>query len=171
MTAALVVSRFSAVPSAQTATDVAVKAAFIYNFTKFTEWPALPPGGPIVACIVGDDSVATALIETVGAQTISGHTLEVLQPEESRWRVCHVLFIAEVEARRSAGGLGGLKALPVLTVSDSKGFSRSTGIIELYVENERMRFAINVDAAERSGLHLSSRLLQLARVVRDGHGP
>ena len=62
-----------------------------------------------------------------------------------------------------------IKTLPVLTVSDGKGFSQAGGIIELYVEGGRMRFAINVDAAERSGLRLSSRLLGLAKVVRDGH--
>jgi hypothetical protein len=65
--------------------------------------------------------------------------------------------------------LDGIKTLPVLSVSDGKGFSQSGGIIELYVEGGRMRFAINVDAAERSGLHLSSRLLGLAKVMRSGH--
>ena len=71
--------------------------------------------------------------------------------------------------RRSAGGLDAIRTLPVLTVSDGKGFSQAGGIIELYVEGGRMRFAINVDAAERSGLRLSSRLLGLAKVIRDGH--
>ncbi len=70
---------------------------------------------------------------------------------------------------RSAGGLAEIKTLPVLTVSDGKGFSLAGGIIELYVEGGRMRFAINVDAAERSGLRLSSRLLGLAKIVRNGH--
>jgi hypothetical protein len=152
------------------APDVAVKAAFLYNFAKFTEWPALPAGAPIAVCIVGDDGIAAALVETVRGQHISGHTLEVWRPQESTaWPVCQLLFITDAETRRSAGGLGGIKTLPVLTVSDGKGFSQAGGIIELYVEGGRMRFAINVDAVERSGLRLSSRLLGLAKVIRNGH--
>jgi hypothetical protein len=158
--------------SAQTnsASDVEVKAAFIFNFTKFTEWPALPSGAAIVVCVTGDDAVAAALVQTVGRQTISGHRVEVRSAQDrARWRDCRALFIADVAARREAGGLGAITGLPVLTVSDSSGFSQAGGIIELYVEDQRMRFAINVDAAERAGLHLSSRLLQLARIVRDRH--
>jgi hypothetical protein len=150
--------------------DVAVKAAFLYNFAKFTDWPGLSAGAAIVFCIVGDDRIAAALVETLSEQKISGHTLEVWRPQDSaKWRTCNLLFIAEGETRRSAGGLGGIRTLPVLTVSDGKGFCQAAGIIEFYVEGGRMRFAINVDAAERSGLHLSSRLLGLAKVVRDGH--
>jgi hypothetical protein len=156
--------------AADVASGVAVKAALLYNFAKFAEWPDLPSGVPIVVCVVGNDPIATALVDTVRGQNISGHTLEVRRAQESTaWRVCHLLFIGNAETRQSAGGLGGLKALPVLTVSDGKGFSEAGGIIELYVEGGRMRFAINVDAAERSGLHLSSRLLGLAKVIRDGH--
>jgi len=153
-----------------TASDVAVKAAFLYNFAKFAEWPALPSGTPIVVCVVGDDGIAAALVETVRGQNISGHTIEVRRSQDSAtWRACHLLFIADAETRRSAGGLGEVRTLPVLTVSDGKGFSQSGGIIELYLEGGRMRFAINVDAAERSGLRLSSRLLGLAKVIRNDH--
>jgi uncharacterized protein DUF4154 len=149
--------------------DISVKAAFLYNFAKFVEWPALPSGSPIVLCIFGDDMIAAVLVETVRGQNISGHTLEVRRSQESAtWPACHLLFIADAETRRSAGGLGGLRMLPVLTISDGKGFSRAGGIIELFVEGGKMRFAINMDAVERAGLHLSSRLLGLAKVVRDG---
>jgi len=152
------------------APEVAVKAALIYNFAKFAEWPALPSGAPIVTCIVGDEAIAAALTTTVRGQNISGHTLEVRRSQDSAgWPVCQVLFIADAETRRSAAGLGGIKTLPILTVSDGKGFSAANGIIELFVEGGRLRFAINVDAAELAGLHLSSRLLGLAKVVRNGH--
>jgi hypothetical protein len=152
--------------------DVAVKAAFLYNFAKFVEWPALPAGAHIVVCVVGDDRIAAALVETVRGQEIGGRALEVLRPQDSvTWEACHLLYIAGAETQRSAAGLGAIKTLPVLTVSDGKGFSEASGIIELYVEGGRMRFAINMDAAERSGLHLSSRLLGLAKVIRNGHAP
>jgi hypothetical protein len=153
------------------AADVVVKAAFLYNFAKFTEWPALPAGGALVLCVVGGDAIASALVETVKGQNISGHALEVSRPHDSSsWRSCHLLFIADGETRKSASGLAGIKTLPVLTVSDGKDFSQAGGIIELFVESGRMRFAINMDAAEGSGLRLSSRLLGLAKVIRTNHG-
>ncbi len=149
------------------APDTAVKAAFLYNFSKFTEWPALPPAAFIDVCVVGDDAIAAALVETVHGQKISGHTLNVLRPRDSAtWRVCHVLFLTGADARQSAEALDAIKRLAVLTVSDGEGFARAGGVIELYVEGGRMRFSINVDAAERSGLRLSSRLLALAKVIR-----
>jgi hypothetical protein len=158
------------VNASQAMPDVAVKAAFLYNFAKFAEWPALPAGAPLLVCIVGEDNVAAAVIETVRGQNISGHTLEVWQPHDSAtWPMCHLLFIANAETERSTDGLVRIKTLPVLTVSDGSGFSQGGGIIELYVEAGRMRFAINVDAVTRSGLRLSSRLLGLAKIVRNGH--
>jgi hypothetical protein len=149
--------------------NVAVKAAFLFNFAKFTDWPAVASAAPFVLCVVGNEAVAGALAETVRGQNIGGHPLDVARPlDGATWRACHLLFVADAEARRSSAGLSAIKAAPVLTISDSKGFAQSGGIIELYVDAGRMRFAINVDAAERSGLHLSSRLLGLANVVRDG---
>jgi hypothetical protein len=151
-----------------TASDVAVKAAFLYNFAKFTEWPALPPGATLVVCIVGNDRIAAAVGDTVRGQSISGHALEVQRSSDSRtWRGCHLLFIADDETPRSAAGLGEVAALPVLTVGDRRGFAQASGIIEFFLDSGRMRFAINVDAVERSGLRLSSHLLGLAKVIRN----
>ena len=170
LAAALIAAPAFAADASDVAPDVAVKAAFLYNFAKFAEWPGLPAGTPIVSCIVGDDGIAAALVETVRGQSINGHTLDVSRPQDSAtWKACHLLFIADAETRRSAGGLGAIRTLPVLTVSDGKGFLQAGGIIELYVEGGKMRFAINADTAERTGLRLSSRLLGLAKIVRNGH--
>lgn len=172
-TSAIAVCALTSFLFAQTITppDVALKAAFLFNFAKFTEWPALPSGALIVVCVVGNDGIATALDETIRGQTISGHAIDVQRPQDgATWRLCQLLFIADAATRRSADGLAGITTLPVLTVSDGKGFSQTGGIIELYVEGGRMRFAINMDAAERAGLRLSSRLLGLAKIIRNGHG-
>jgi uncharacterized protein DUF4154 len=154
---------------ADVAPDVAVKAALLYNFAKFAQWPGLPVGAPITFCVVGDDAIAAALAETVRGQNINGHPLDVSRAQASPWwGGCHILFVASAETQRSAGGLAAIKMLPVLTVSDGKDFSQAAGIIEVYVEGGRMRFAINVDAADQSGLRLSSRLLGLAKIIRNG---
>lgn len=155
---------------ADAAPEVSVKAAFLYNFVKFAEWPALAPGAPILMCVVGDDRLADALVETVRGENINSHTLQVSRPQDNAaWRGCQLLFIADAEMPRAVGGLGGIKTVPVLTVSDGQGFSEATGIIELYVQGGRMHFAINVDSARHAGIRLSSRLLGLAKVVRSVH--
>lgn len=150
------------------ATDVVLKAAFLYNFAKFAEWPALGTGQTITVCIVGDDGLAAAFDKAAQGKPIGGHAVAMTQPiDTSTWKACHVLFIGDTEARRFADELSVIRTAPVLTVSDAPGFARRSGLVELYVEDGRMRFAINVDALERSRLQLSSRLLSLARVIRD----
>jgi hypothetical protein len=173
---ALVIAALAAPPGArdvdaQVSTDVAVKAALIYNFAKFAEWPALRTDDPIVVCIVGDDPIADEFVAAVRGQKISGHALDLGRPRNSgEWPGCQVLFIAGAQFRQLKAGLAGIKAAPILTVSDGEGFAKSGGIIELYVEKGLMRFAINLDAVQRSGLNLSSRLLGLARLMRDATG-
>jgi hypothetical protein len=159
--------------SAQVGRDISsVKAGFLFNFAKFAEWPALASAAPIAMCVAGDERIAVALAETVREQKISGHALDVSRPADSAtWRGCHLLFIADTELRRSAEGLGTIKSLQVLSVSDQKDFAQGGGLIEFYLEGGKMRFAINLDAVDRSGLRLSSRLLGLARIIRDRHVP
>jgi uncharacterized protein DUF4154 len=150
--------------------DVAVKAAFLFNFAKFTEWPALAADATLTLCVVGDLKIAGALTETVRNQRISGHAVEARAlAGDAPMRSCHVLFLSMSEARRAAAALDALGTLPILTVSDIKDFARSRGVVEIFIENGRVRFCINTDAADRAGLRLSSRLLGLAKVVKDEH--
>ena len=171
-TTLLAAATAAAVQEAAVPAEVGVKAAFLYNFAKFAEWPKLPAGAAIVACVVGDGQIADALVGIVRGKDIAGHGLSVVRPaDDATWDDCQMLFIAGSEVRESAVGLDGLRRLPVLTVSDDSGFSRAGGIIEIYIDSGRMRFAINVDSAERSGMRLSSRLLGLATVIRDRDVP
>lgn len=166
--AAILTTPLVASQTPQRATDVVVKAAFLYNFVKFAEWPALRAGQPIAVCIVGDDELAAAFDKTALGKSVGGHAVETTRPvDTSTWSACQVLFIGDSAARKSASELVSIRTAPVLTVSDGPGFARASGLVELYVEGGRMRFAINVDALERSGLQLSSRLLGLAKVIRD----
>jgi hypothetical protein len=167
--ATAVIAFASSIGAQTVASDIAVKSAFLFNFAKFTEWPAIPASTPIALCIFGDSKIADSLADTVRGQNINGHPLNVWQPvDSSTWTSCHLLFVADVELRRSIGGLSQIKEMPVLTIGDGKGFAQANGIIEFYVAEGRMRFTINVDAAQRSRLRLSSRLLGLATIVRDG---
>jgi hypothetical protein len=150
------------------ASDTEVKAAFLYKFAKFAEWPASTR--PLTMCIVGDTRIASELGKTVRDKRLDGRVFEVKGiGSDAPMLACDVLFISASETRRAAAVLVTLRSLPILTVSDSPGFARRNGIIELVVESERMHFAINTDAATRAGVRLSSRLLGLARIVRDEH--
>ena len=153
------------------ASDAAIKAAFLFNFVKFTEWPALTAGTPIVACIAGGDDIAAELSRIVKTETAGEHAIAVREPRDSAyWQECQILFVGSGEQRAFTAAVASIRTQPVLTVSDQKDFSRGGGIIELYIEQGRLRFAINLDAAERAKLRLSARLLGLAKVVRDGQG-
>jgi hypothetical protein len=152
---------------ADVTSDVEVKAAFLYNFAKFAEWPALSPGSPLCLCVVGDDRIAAALSAVSSGQTIQGHAIEVRRMPVQGGQPCHMLFVSQSTVRDASRLLEVLKGQPVLTVSDADDFASSGGMIGFFIEKGRMRFAINVDAIQRSQLHLSSRLLSLAKVVRD----
>ena len=98
-----------------------------------------------------------------------GHGIEVRRTRsDSPFSACHLLFVPASDARQALAKMGGTEAL--LTVSDAPGFAQSGGLIELFQENGQMRFAVNVDTARRSGVRLSSRLLELAKIVRTDHG-
>ena len=150
--------------------DVEIKAAYLYNFAKFAEWPALAPESPLCLCVVGDDRIAAALSSVSRGQTIQGHPIDVRRMPVEGGQPCHMLFVSQSTVRGASRLLDVLKGQPVLTVSDADDFASSGGMIGLFVEKGRMHFAINIDAIQRSQLHLSSRLLSLAKVVRDDRG-
>jgi hypothetical protein len=154
---------------AQSAPEPVLKAAFIYNFAKFAEWPAdAAPADPLTICVLGDLAIADALDDTVKGRTIDGRKTVVVRVKPDGFRACHVLYLAGLSPTRAQEIVDELKGAPVLTVGDREHFAQSGGIAGLFVEQGRMRFAINVEAAQRCRLRISSRLLSLAKIVKDG---
>jgi hypothetical protein len=148
-----------------------LKAAFMLNFAKFTEWPAREPGLPIVICVSDSDEVADAMARTVKGQMIGGRALQVSQiAAVGAVRDCQLLFVADREPRRLAAILGEASRFPVLTVSDIEQSSTNGVMVELFRENGRMRFAINIDILGRSPVKISSQILALAKITRDTPG-
>ncbi len=155
---------------AQTATAPALKAAFLFNFAKFTEWPAetLGPGAALVLCVAGDPRVSKALEEATSGRALEGHPLttrviDIDGPVQS----CHMLYVEEPDTRQAQQLVERVKDKPVLTVSDLGNFAEMGGVANLFVEDGKMRFAVNTDSMQRSKLRLSSRLLSLAKIVKD----
>ena len=155
---------------AQTATAPELKAAFLYNFAKFVEWPSesMPAGTPLVVCVLGDGAVADALEETVKGRAIDSHQVTTRRVKiDSSLRTCHVLYVSGVDAKRSLELLEGLGDSAVLTASDFDRFAQLGGVANFFVENGKMRFAVNIESAQRARLQVSSKLLGLAKIVKD----
>jgi len=156
--------------AAQSLSAPGLKAAYLFNFTQFVEWPAdaVPPGAALTLCVVNDSAVADALEQTIKGRTVEGHGLTVRHLRaDAPLPACHVLYLAGGDLKRSTEVVGTLKGVFVLTVSDTARFARTGGRGELVIEDGRMRFAVNVDALQRARVRLSSRVLTLARIVRD----
>ncbi|MFH1568143.1 MAG: YfiR family protein [Gemmatimonadota bacterium] len=148
-----------------------VKAAFLYNFAKFVEWPAeRQASATFTIAILGEDSFGGTFDSIVG-RDIRGRRLLIERLTEVPEEPVDILFISRSEARRLEQILAALEGRPVLTVSEVEGFAHRGGVVSLVVEQKKVRFEINVDAAARSRLEVSSKLLKLARVVRDGEAP
>jgi hypothetical protein len=161
------VSRPAVLESQTTSTDE-VKAAFLFNFAKFVEWPsgASTDSGPLVLGVMGSDRIADALSQTVKDKTAGGRTLTARRVSDSDDLArLHVLFVGVSEKSRLADVMKRVDDSSVLTVSDVDGFCQLGGMIRLMLEKNRVRFEINLEAAEHSGLKVSSKLLTLARTV------
>jgi hypothetical protein len=158
---------------AQDVTEVSLKGAFIFNFARFTEWPAdtLPTAAAVSACVVGDRAVGEALTRSVSGQKLNGKPIVVTIVEPTvMLPVCHFLYVSGVARGRMAEIVYALQDVPVLTVSDDDTFLKAGGMIQVFIESGKMRFRINPKSAKRARLQLSSRLLALADLV-EGDAP
>jgi len=154
---------------AQSAGEYQIKAAFLFNFAKFVEWP---PGtfsdasAPLRICVLGQDPFGEDLRKITDQKTVNGRKLEVKHvidlPEA---RNCHILFISSSEKLSRKKILQGLQGASVLTVGDTEGFVGEGGMINFVLENDRVKFEVSLVAAERAGLKISSRLLSVAKLV------
>jgi hypothetical protein len=146
-----------------------IKAAFLYNFAKFVEWPpeSFPqPSTPMSLCVFGDDPFGGSLDTVVQGETLNGRRLAVRRTRDlPQARECQILFISASEKGRAAEALSEVRGASVLTVGEGKDFLDQGGVIRLFLEQNRVRFDINLDAAERNRLKISSKLLALARTV------
>jgi uncharacterized protein DUF4154 len=158
--------------STDTASASALKAAFLYNFVKFIEWPAdaVPPSAPLTLCVVGDRLVADALEDVVRGRAVGGHDLTVRRPrlEDNTIHSCQVLYVSGLDERQSIELIDRLSGSPLLTVSDGERFAQLGGVAHFFVDAGKMRFAVNLQSAQRARLAVSSKLLGLAVVVKDG---
>jgi hypothetical protein len=147
-----------------------VKATFLYNFSKLTEWPPetfSENTAELVIGIVGEDPFGGAIEKLAEDERQHGRKLVI---KRLRWneelKPCHVLFVSRSEKKHLRAILANVDGAGVLTVSEIEGFAASGGMIEFVFDDNRIRFDINREAALRGNLKISSRLLALAHTVR-----
>jgi hypothetical protein len=141
-----------------------VKAAFLFNFAKFVEWPpTVPRNRPFVVGVVGEDRIVAVVEGVVRGRTVHGRRMEVrtLRPGEDP-RDCDIVFVTADEDQRSADLMRRARRETVLTVGESERFLRDGGIIRFVEGGNRVRFQINARGAQQAGLKISSQLLSLA---------
>lgn len=165
----------SAAPGAQAQSlldrEYRIKAAFLYNFVKFVDWPTevLPEANDTISiCVLSEDPVVYEALETIKGKTVKGRRLTIRRADTAKdLESCQVAFFGFSEEKRLPQVMRTLQASSVLTVGEVDRFAQSGGIINLVVENNKVRFEINVERAERARLKLGSQLLSLAKVVKE----
>ena len=158
-----------------TPSEYRVKAGYVFNFFRFIQWPDdafLDAKAPVVIGIVGEDPFGNQLPQVIYGKTVQGRDLVI-----RRYRAAdnlsgiHILFIGALERKRLPQILASLRGSSVLTVAKMDRFLEAGGVIQFTFENSHNRFAINVDAADRARLKVSSKLLSVAQYVQANGAP
>jgi len=160
----------AAAPALATApNEYQVKAVFLFNFSRFVEWPAAAfsaADAPFTLCLLGEDRFGTQLDVAVQGESVQGHPLVVKRYRDpGELGTCHMLFIDDSQMSQLDRILGGLGGHATLTVSDIEHSAERGAIIQFANENNRLRLRINVAAAKSAGLTISSKLLRPAEIV------
>jgi hypothetical protein len=149
-----------------------VKAAFLFHFAQFVDWPAEAFKGadsPLTYCTLGEDPFHGALDATLNGKTVGARAFRVRHFKQvQELQECQVLFVGAGEKKAVLSALDVAKRGPVLTVGEAEHFVQDGGMIEFFLEDNKVRFNINLDAAERAKLKISARLLALAKTVTGG---
>jgi hypothetical protein len=160
---------------AQPTTEYQVKAAYLFNFGQFVEWPApsaAPVNAPFVIGVVGKDPFGKTLDDVVRGESLGGRQLVVQRYRDAREITdCQILFISRSEEERLDQTLEALRGRHVLTVTDIEGAEKQGAMIVLVNDAKRIRMRINLAAAKASDLVISSKLLRPAEVVGHEAGP
>jgi uncharacterized protein DUF4154 len=149
-----------------------VKAVFLFNFSRFVEWPDsafAAPDSPFVIGVFGHDPFGPELDEVTNGESVNGRPLQIRRVASvEQARDCQILFIPSTEQVQLDAILAALDRRSTLTVSDLDGAATRGAMIRLVTDNNRIRLRVNVDSARAAGLTISSKLLRSAEIVSSG---
>lgn len=167
--AALALACASMPAAAAEASLPSVKAAFVFNFIKLVSWPEarLTAGGaPVQVCVVRGDEMEPALRHALAGKLAGSHPIQVaVVGEGDNLTACHVLYLGGRTSARNAALMSRVSGKGVLLVDEGPRFTWPDGMIRLFQEQNRMRFELNLESLERSGLKVDPRLIRLARIA------
>ncbi|HEX3880933.1 MAG TPA: YfiR family protein [Bryobacteraceae bacterium] len=153
--------------TAQSASEYDLKAAFLFNFTRFVDWPSSPDGGAFCIAVVGSDPFLGKLENAVSGRAAANRSIVIKHMKNGQLTApCEVIFFSGTDLAKIRATLASIHT-PTLTVGEVPSFAHSGGIVEFSVEAHKLKLTINLDAAQRAHLQISSKLLQLASVIRD----
>lgn len=159
----------ASVQAADSRIEHRIKAAFLFNFARFIEWPVAKlsnDDSPFQICVYGDDSFGAVLDETISGKTVGEHPLSVVKTVNvSDLRACEIVYISSSESGRFASVINDLKGANTLLVNDHPDFIKQGGMIRFVVVDRKLRFEVNPEAAKREQLKISSKLLRVAKIV------
>jgi hypothetical protein len=140
-----------------------VEAAYLYNFGRFVRWPDAGDQGPLRICVAGPDAFSRSVARLAAGERVGDRPLTAIRIERTEDELrCSILFISAAEQTRLGAWLGQAAGKPILTVGEASDFMDRGGIIQFVAEDNHVRFSVNLNAAGRSGLSLSSELLKVA---------
>jgi hypothetical protein len=165
----LLVALLNAAAHGQQINEYQMKAAYLYNFAKFVDWPPeafKSAADPISICMLDQSALLHTVEEAVNGETVDDRKLVVRQITDPRLSGnCHILFIGSSDLKLWHSELRGLKT-GILTVGESDGFIAAGGVVNLRLNGNKVRIEINVNAAERQKLRISPKLLSLAQTLK-----
>jgi uncharacterized protein DUF4154 len=152
-------------------TKYQIEALFLFNFAKYVDWPAgafTNAAAPIVIGVMGTDPFGDNLQHTIEGKAVNGRPFVIKHlTSDSDVSGCQILFVRDLEPSREDEILDKARALPVLTVAEAQPSTRNGSIINFVLKSGNVRLEINLAAAKKAGLTISSRLLAVADVVKD----
>ncbi|MFQ5864231.1 MAG: YfiR family protein [bacterium] len=152
-------------------TEYQIKAAFLFNFAKFVDWPDevfADTTEPIIIGIIGRDPFGINLEQTINGKTVKGRKLVIKRFKRIRdLEFCHILYISTSQKKNMAKIIDKIRDLSVLTIGETRSFAYNGGIISFFNVDNKVRFEINKKAADQAGLRISSRLLKLAVIIEE----
>jgi len=152
----------------QTVDELEVKAAFIFNFSKFVEWPMGNSSAPFVIGIFGDDPFGSTIDDLTKGKTVFGRQIQIRRIKDpAEAKQCQIVFVRAAEKDKAAQLLAAVKGDPVLTVGETKEFLKMGGIIFMALDENRVSLMINGASAEQAKLKISAKLMSLARPYKN----
>ncbi len=158
----------SAISRAEVVEEYKIKAAFFYHFANFVDWPTSTfeaTNEHLRICVMGTDPFGQTLDDMLSKKSVRNHPFEILRnPPTTQLQYCHVLYLPASASSKLQGLRHRVEDEDVLTVGETLDFMRLGGMVQFFIDNQKIRFAINTKAVNQSNLKVSSKLLRLAKI-------